>query len=107
MRKMKKKKKKRGENRMTEVQEDEVEAIVDEYLEESQHVRDRVCDRIAKVIMQNPLAKDEILYTLARSAGSDIAIDVSRGLRKRMEESERQEAKADLYRKYEEVISRE
>jgi len=100
-------KRRKVDNRMTTQQASEVEAVVDEYLDEMEVARRKVCDRIADVVMQNPLAEDEILYTIARNAGGDLAMEVGKGLRKRLDKLERMEARADLYRKYEAVMGHE
>lgn len=98
---------KKGGSRMTKKQMDEVETIINGYLDDIEIVRGRVFDKLAGIIRQNPQVKDEVLYTLAREAGSDIACDAVKGLRKRLRNAEKVEVRADLYRKYEGVIKDE
>ena len=88
-----------GGKPMTKKQTMEVESVVNDYLDDMEIARRKVCDRIMEVVIENPLAEDDILYKVAQEAGDDLAIDVSKGLRKRVDEMERMDAKADHIRK--------
>jgi len=87
--------------------ENEVESIVDDYLDDMQIARRKVCERIAEIVAQDPESKDEALFLLARGAGSDLALDTAKDLRRCLAKMEVAEARADIYRKYEEVVKDE